>query len=108
MNPNEPVLDRFDRLLRLGEHLLDALGRIESKLDQASTSRGSRDPELWTVAEVAAFLKCSKSKVYQHNAAGKLPCFHVGGQVRFEPQAIQAWARGQQVTRGVIPLPGRT
>ncbi len=104
MNAQEPVLDRLDRLLRLGERLIEALGRIEAKLGQLPDASSAGAEELWTVAETAAFLKCSKSKVYQHAAAGKLPCFHVGGQLRFEPQAVRQWARGEPASSSVIPL----
>ena len=45
---------------------------------------------LWTVAEVAAFLKVSRSWVYHRLESGLLPHIRVGGLVRFEPSAIRA------------------
>jgi excisionase family DNA binding protein len=50
---------------------------------------------LWTVTEVAAYLRVSRSWVYNRAAAGLLPCMHVGALVRFEPEAIRAYAQGQ-------------
>jgi excisionase family DNA binding protein len=50
---------------------------------------------LWTVAEVAAYLRVSRSWVYHRSAAGLLPCLRVGALLRFEPDAIRAYAQGQ-------------
>lgn len=49
---------------------------------------------LWDAKDVALFLKVSRSWVYQKAEAGDLPYLRVGGLVRFEPEAIRAWARG--------------
>jgi excisionase family DNA binding protein len=53
---------------------------------------------LWTVAEVAAYLRVSRSWVYHRSAAGLLPCLRVGALVRFDSEAIRAYAhsRAQQ------------
>ena len=50
---------------------------------------------LWTVAEVAAYLRVSRSWVYHRSAAWLLPCLRVGALLRFEPDAIRAYAQGQ-------------
>ncbi len=50
---------------------------------------------LWTVAEVAAYLRVSRSWVYHRSAAGLLPCLRVGALLRFDPDAIRAYAQGQ-------------
>ena len=59
---------------------------------------------LWTVADVAAYLRVSRSWVYHRSAAGLLPCLRVGALVRFDPDAIRAYAQGQgqQETNAVI------
>ena len=44
---------------------------------------------LWTVAEVAAFLKVSRSWVYHRLESGLLPHIRVGGLVRFDPAVIR-------------------
>jgi excisionase family DNA binding protein len=48
------------------------------------------DNGLWTVAEVAAFLKVSRSWVYHRLESGLLPHIRVGGLVRFDPSTIRA------------------
>ncbi len=49
---------------------------------------------LWTVVEVAAYLKVSKSWVYHRVAAGELPYLKIGNLVRFEPAAVRAFVVG--------------
>ena len=51
---------------------------------------------LWTVAEVGAYLRVSRSWVYHRAAAGLLPCLRVGALVRFDPDTIRAYAQGEQ------------
>jgi excisionase family DNA binding protein len=61
---------------------------------------------LWDAENVALFLKVSRSWVYQKTAAGVLPCLRIGGLVRFEPEAIRAWARGESLPAArIVPLP---
>jgi excisionase family DNA binding protein len=55
------------------------------------------DEGLWTVADVARYLKASRSWVYHRAESGELPCLRVGGLLRFDPEAIRAYARGQPV-----------
>ena len=50
---------------------------------------------LWTVADIAGFLRVSKSWVYQASTAGTLPCIHIGALLRFDPAGIREWARGE-------------
>jgi len=44
---------------------------------------------LWTVTEVAAFLKVSRSWVYHRLESGLLPHIRFGGLVRFDPAVIR-------------------
>jgi excisionase family DNA binding protein len=65
----------------------------------------ARDAEtLWTPAEVAAYLRVSRSWVYQKAEAGLLPSLRFGGCLRFDPASIRAYARGQALPSNVIPL----
>ena len=59
---------------------------------------------LWTVADVATYLRVSRSWVYHRSAAGMLPCLRVGALLRFEPDVIRAYAQGQgwQETNAVL------
>ncbi len=59
---------------------------------------------LWDANDVAAFLKVSRSWVYQRSASGQLPSLHVGGLLRFEPTTIRAWLHAK--TADVISIRG--
>ena len=46
---------------------------------------------LWTVDDVAAFMRVSVSKVHKDSAAGRLPAIrHLGRKLLFDPQRIHA------------------
>lgn len=64
------------------------------------------DEPLWTVAEVAAFLKVSRSFVYQACAAKTMPHVRVGAALRFDPATLRAWVRGEHSVTRVVTLPG--
>ena len=51
----------------------------------------AREGELWTTAEVARYLKTSRSWVYQASASGRLPSVRVGHLRRCDPGTIRAW-----------------
>jgi excisionase family DNA binding protein len=51
-------------------------------------------PALWDANDVARYLKVSRSWVYQRAESGALPCLRVGGLVRFDPEAVHAFAHG--------------
>lgn len=60
---------------------------------------------LWDAKDVARFLKVSRSWVYQKAEAGVLPYLRIGGLVRFEPETVRAWARGEQLPAArIVPL----
>jgi hypothetical protein len=59
---------------------------------------------LWDAKDVAAYLKVSRSWVYQQAERGVLPCMHIVGVVRFEPSAVKAFARGERPGGRVLPL----
>lgn len=63
---------------------------------------------LWDAKDVAAYLRSSRSWVYQRAEAGQLPCLRIGGLLRFDPAVIRAYARGEQpVQARVIPFTPR-
>jgi excisionase family DNA binding protein len=45
------------------------------------------------VTDVAELLNVSERHVYKLAAAHRIPCFKVGGSIRFDPFAISAWLR---------------
>jgi len=50
-----------------------------------------------TVGEVAKILSVSERQVYKLAALEELPCFRVGGAIRFDPSAIADWIRRSSV-----------
>ena len=67
---------------------------------RATVTRGEKNiEELWTVDEVAAYLKMSRSSIYtrigRHSDA--LPVMRVGSMLRFDPKAVKAWVTAQVV-----------
>lgn len=76
-------------------HILNALEAPATATHRAEMSPRSRDDDLqplWTIEDVAAFLKASKSWVYHAAQSGRLPCIRVLRCLRFEPRAVKAWA----------------
>ena len=67
--------------------------------------RLSKEHALKSVGWVAEFLDVSRSWVYQAAAAGTLPCIRVGAALRFDPEVIKAWLRGDKSGLSVR-LPG--
>jgi excisionase family DNA binding protein len=63
-----------------------------STLDPAQPTPAA---QLWDANDVARYLKVSRSWVYHRAESGELPSFRVGGLRRFDPQAIQSFARGE-------------
>lgn len=61
---------------------------------------------LWDARDVARYLKVSRSWVYQRAEAGLLPSLRIGGLLRFDPEAIRAWARGASSVAAALPLRG--
>ena len=59
---------------------------------------------LWTVAEVASYLRVSRSWVYHRAAAGLLPCLRFGALLRFDPEAIRAYAQTGSVAPACVAL----
>ncbi|MEW5989726.1 MAG: helix-turn-helix domain-containing protein [Chloroflexota bacterium] len=51
----------------------------------------ARETALWTVDEVAAFLRISRAKAYAMAAAGDLPTVRMGRSVRVRRDRLDAW-----------------
>lgn len=62
----------------------------------------SSEDQLWDANDVAHYLKVSRSWVYHRAEAGELPCLRVGALLRFEPDAIRAFARGEWTRRSSV------
>ena len=48
-----------------------------------------------TVNQVAKLLSVSPMSIYRRAASGRIPCFHMGSAVRFDPGDLAAWVRAQ-------------
>ena len=46
-----------------------------------------------TVSDVATLLNISERQVYKLVAQHRIPCFKIGGSIRFDPSALAAWLR---------------
>lgn len=52
------------------------------------------------VAELCELLGVDDKHIYRMAASGKLPSFHVGGSVRFDPHEVAKWLRSKY---GMVP-----
>ncbi|MBI5509039.1 MAG: helix-turn-helix domain-containing protein [Deltaproteobacteria bacterium] len=59
---------------------------------------------LWDATDVGAYVKASRSWVYQKAESGELPCLRLGGLLRFDPEAVRAWVRDREHRATVTPI----
>lgn len=69
-----------------------------------SSDSETRPGALWTAIDAARFLKVSRSWIYQRAEAGELPCLRIGGLIRFDPEAVRAFARGNRKPPTILPF----
>ena len=65
---------------------------------RATLSKGAKNiEELWTVKDVAAYLKMSRSSVYSSlTNRDAMPALRMGSMIRFDPDAVKAWVAARQ------------
>jgi hypothetical protein len=88
---------------RLLAEALDALADATDCLPEVSRETtsvvhdgvASGSDQLWTVADVANFIAASESWVRHAAAAGRLPATRIGGLLRFQPDQIRSYTRGE-------------
>jgi excisionase family DNA binding protein len=56
-----------------------------------------------TVNDVATLLSVSERQVYKLAAEHRIPCFKIGGSIRFDPVAIASWLRQKIAPASVEP-----
>jgi excisionase family DNA binding protein len=56
------------------------------------------------VTDIAELLSISERKVYILVAEQRIPCFKIGGSIRFDPSAICAWLRQKMSAASVEDL----
>jgi excisionase family DNA binding protein len=54
---------------------------------------GGRAEPLWTVHQLAVYLRMSDKGVYALSAKGDIPTLRAGNKLRFDPREINAWLR---------------
>jgi excisionase family DNA binding protein len=55
------------------------------------------DDEIFTIKEVATYLKLAEKTAYRLASEGKLPGFKVGGSWRFRKSEVDAWIKEQEL-----------
>ncbi len=56
----------------------------------------AHDEDVFTVPELANYLRMKPITIYKHVAGGKLPGFKVGSQWRFKKKTIDSWIEEQE------------
>lgn len=56
---------------------------------------------VFTVQELASYLRMQPVTIYKHAKAGKLPCFKVGANWRFKKATIDRWISTQEEKENV-------
>ena len=59
------------------------------------------------VTDIAELLSISERQVYKLVATHRIPCFKIGGSIRFDPSAISAWLRQKMAPASVEHLAER-
>jgi excisionase family DNA binding protein len=58
---------------------------------------------LLTVKEVAELINCKPSTVYAWAKCGEIPCYKIGGLLRFDQMEIEEWIRQSKVSVTNVP-----
>ena len=57
-----------------------------------------REEGVFTVQELAQYLRMRPLTIYKHASGGKLPGFKVGSHWRFKKSTIDQWIQSQEIT----------
>ena len=57
-----------------------------------------REDGVFTVQELAQYLRMKPLTIYKHASVGKLPGFKVGSHWRFKRSTIDQWIQSQEIT----------
>ena len=57
-----------------------------------------REEGVFTVQELASYLRMKPLTIYKHASCGKLPGFKVGSHWRFKRTTIDQWIQSQEIT----------
>ncbi len=67
----------------------------ETSTERMAAGREAPSDRLWNVGDVAKFIGASESWVRQAVAGGRLPVKRIGGLLRFHPDEIRQYTRGE-------------
>lgn len=59
---------------------------------------------LWTVRDLASFVKTTPEAVYRWVELGMVPCIRLGRSIRFDQAVIRAWLSSRSVPAGESTL----
>ena len=78
-----------------------------SLLSSPASSRLDSEPDsnLWTVDDLALYLRLTRRAVYALVASTDVPRVRIGVRLRFLPQAVQEWVSAHAKSQS---LPGQT
>jgi excisionase family DNA binding protein len=57
-----------------------------------------KEGDVFTVQELANYLRMRPLTIYKHASGGKLPGFKVGSHWRFKKATIDQWIQSQEIT----------
>ena len=80
-----------------GDLIRQPMGLVDSLHGRARALR---------VKDVASLLCVSERQVYKLAAEHRIPCFKIGGSIRFDPLAISAWLGHKMAPASVEPSRG--
>ena len=56
----------------------------------------AHEEDVFTVPELASYLRMKPITIYKHVAGGRLPGFKIGSQWRFKRKTIDSWIEEQE------------
>ena len=68
---------------------------MDTPLPEAAQTAGTTTERLWTAEDLARYMSCSVREIRNLRYAG-LPTIKFRHLIRFEPEAVKVWLRGQQ------------
>src|SRR5215813_4978173 len=99
--PDEFLLRKVDAFFDAGKDLARALIAkwVETRSDQAGSvepsaigrTRPAHRQKLWTVAEIAEYLRVEPRTVYVWVREKDLPARKAGDELRFDPDEVERW-----------------
>jgi excisionase family DNA binding protein len=81
------------------------------KLNPLAPAGGLEDGQdfvngLWTIDELASFMRLSRKAAYALVAGTNLPRVRIGVRLRFQPQAVHAWVKAHACESAATPRLG--